>query len=105
MGETFGEGSDVAWDDICASCLMRQRGVSLERLAGLWAFQLNASALQKAIHSADTLPLTFHYIKPEDMYFVRDELAKPISASFLQVGSQVPAISYFDQLEMYLLEQ
>merc|ERR1712032_1295162 len=39
--QTFGEGSDLAWDDICASCLMKQRGFSLKTLAGLWAWQLN----------------------------------------------------------------
>jgi len=76
------EKSGQAWDDISVSCLLRRHGIPLLQIKGLYGWvlqgaQRNKSSLNseyiKAIHQTKPLPLTFHYVSPQQIREIHQE--------------------------------
>lgn len=109
------------YDDIVVTCLMKQHGVKISQLGGLYGWRLDnqfadpgdphsapqhpaklAENYTRAIHTADPPPITFHYVVPAEMYLIHSEFGKasPAASSAVALGS---TISYEDQLHQYLL--
>jgi len=102
------------FDDIVATCLMKKRGVKVQVLKGLYPWRLDdkkgetsrsgnpaslgalqlpseasmSSEYNFAIHEDAVSPLTFHYIKPAEMYLLHDEFERrgKVASSLLQAG-------------------
>jgi len=72
-------------DDVVSTCLMKQRGIEILPLMGLYIWRLRdrrmATSFKKlshlyysAIHSPSTAPLSFHYITPSEMPLIHMEV-------------------------------
>jgi len=74
-------------DDVISTCLMKERGIKVEQLRGLYGWRLEKQGEQPpeknmsneykfAIHEDSTPPLTFHAIKPAEMYLLQEEFKR-----------------------------
>lgn len=112
MTKVFYPG-ETPWDDVTTACLVKRRGITIENLEGLYGWRVPggstpapdgklSSSYIGAIHSVNPLPLTFHYISPEEMYTIQSQFMKPEpeKVSLLQELSIVP--SYGEQVRHYI---
>lgn len=112
MTKVFYPG-ETPWDDITTTCLMKRRGIAIERMEGLYGWRLPESSkaspdgklttnYKAAIHSSNPPPLTFHYITPEEMYTIHDQFTKgePEKLSLLSIGA-----SYAEQVQQHIQQE
>ena len=76
------ERNGQAWDDISFSKLLRRHHIPMLQMKGLYGWRLEGaqrnksslnSAYIKAIHQTEPLPLTFHYVNPEQKREIHQE--------------------------------
>lgn len=115
MTKVFYPG-EVPWDDITTTCLMKRRGITVEKIDGLYGWRLPDSSTaapdgklsqqtKTAIHSSNPLPLTFHYIAPQEMYTIHNQFLNPGSEdlSLLQEVNSGP--NYAEQMRRYIQDE
>lgn len=108
--------NETPWDDITTTCLMKRRGITVEKIDGLYGWRIPdtskaapdgklSQTYKHAIHSSSPLPLTFHYVSPQEMYTIHDQFMKPVpeKVSLLQEITTGP--SYAEQLRQYIEQE
>lgn len=110
MKAVYPDAKEVPYDDIVATCMMKHRGINIESMKGLYGWRLPGSTpsdgqlstgYKSAIHSLDPPALTFHYIKPQEMYSIHDEIVRPKPDEISLVESNVTS-TYDEQLKLYI---
>lgn len=112
MTKVFYPG-ETPWDDITTTCLMKRRGISIEKIDGLYGWRIpdgshpapdgKLTQLYKAaIHSSNPTPLTFHYVSPEEMYTIHKQFTKGESGKVSLLQEVNVASSYAEQLQLFI---
>jgi len=105
---------DNPFDDIVSTCLMKERGVEVKELKGLYGWRLEkkgeepsekimSSEYKFAIHEDEISPLTFHYIKPAEMYLIQEEFkGRSNAAGSVVLMEQTESSRYDAQKEQFV---
>lgn len=102
---------ETPWDDITTTCLMKQRGIAIESIEGLYGWRMQDSPnpssslsaeYQDAIQSSSPPPLTFHYIDSQEMYMIHKQFMDPApqETSLLAIPSK-----YDEQMRQYIHDE
>lgn len=104
---------ETPWDDITTTCLMKRRGITVERIDGLYGWRIPdnskaapngklSTAYKNAIHSSSPLPLTFHYVSEQEMYTIQDQFMKPAPDKVSLLQEVTPGLTYAEQLRQHI---
>lgn len=107
MNESLAEAASCGnWGDVSNCRVAFAHGVSVSDLPGLHGWHLNVQELQDALSSTNPLPLTFHYLKPDEIKTLHALIAEHAESYFRTTFQAEEGLArWYEQREVYVAEE